>query len=487
MKGCANCNKTAGICPENNQENIDVAAWIRFIQDLGLPKMFSALPDQRKQSQVTYSISSLAMWAFSTCAFRHGSKNAMQTDLDALPEAQLEPMLKLLGIEGKTVPHSRTVDEALSKIEFEKFNDILLTLFDRMVERKIFYNHSRLLPGNAFQIGIDGYWTHHYTHPHAVDDKGNNICPYCLPRVHNRGKENEFTTWVHVIVTFVLICGDFTLPLYIYPLKSNQVQSDQGDDKLKEECELAAARAVLPKIRKRYPRLSLMFLGDSLYANKPFLRLCNKFRIGYLIVFKDTTLPTLVKKCNELEKTDINQKYYRKQETVHENNRVIQKEASWFNNVAAGENVFTNVLRFKEGIRNSDGTLFPSYKCAWLYSKSIFGNSCFKIADRARGRWDHEDLHNTCKNREFDIKHDIARTDPNLLLIWKMMIFIAFFVFELFRCTTIAIKARKKRSLMGFAQSLLSDLLKIYWKTIVASPILQKPRVQFRFCFSCGP
>ncbi len=231
----------------------------------------------------------------------------------------------------------------------------------------------------------------------------------------------------------------------------------------------------------------LVFLGDSLYANRPFLRLCDELKIGYLIVFKDTVLPTLVKKCDELEKTEIYQKHYANRETIHEKNRVMQREAKWFNKVATGEDMFTNVLRFKEEVKNSDGSLEASYKGAWLYSKSIFGHNCFKIVTRARSRWDHEDLHNTCKNREFDIKHDLARADPNLLLVWKMMVFIAFFVFELFKCTTIAIKARKKRSLMGFAKSLLSDLLKIYWSVIAASPILKKPRVQFRFSFSCGP
>lgn len=120
MKGCTNCNKTVHICPENNPRNVDVAAWIRFIRDLGLPKIFSTLPDERKQSQTKYPISSIALWAFSTCAFRHGSKNAMQTDLDALPKDQLEGMLNLLEIEERTVPYSSTVDDALKKIEFEK-------------------------------------------------------------------------------------------------------------------------------------------------------------------------------------------------------------------------------------------------------------------------------------------------------------------------------------------------------------------------------
>jgi len=144
-----------------------------------------------------------------------------------------------------------------------EFSEISLDIFDRLIKQKIFYHNKEvLLPYNTFQIGADGFWTHHYTEPHSADAHGNNICPYCLPRVHNRGKPNQFTTWVHVMVTFVLICGGgLTFPLYVYPLKARQVKENQSDDDLKEEYELAAAHIVLPLIRKRHPKLSFTFLG----------------------------------------------------------------------------------------------------------------------------------------------------------------------------------------------------------------------------------
>jgi hypothetical protein len=99
-------------------------------------------------------------------------------------------------------------------------------------------------------------------------------------------------------------------------------------------------------------------------------------------------------------------------------------------------------------------------------------------------RADHEDVHNTLKNRGFAAKHDYARADPNLWLIWKLLMFLAFFIFELFSLTRVAQKARGKRSWMKFAMDLLQELVDVHWHVISASRILQKAKVQFRYNFA---
>lgn len=468
--------------------NLESAALMRYVQDIGLPQIFGALPDPRCQARCIYSMTSLSMWAFYTCAFRQGSKNAMQTSIESIatPDNK-EGFLHLLKIEEeqKTIPHSSVVDDALSRIDCMVFSEVLFNIFDRLIEQKFFYhNLEALLPYDTFHIGTDGFWTHHYTEPHSADADGNNACPYCLPRVHNRGKSNQFTTWVHVMVTFVLICGGGqTFPLYVYPLKIGQVKEDQSDDGLKEECELAAAHIVLPLIRKRHPKLSFTFLGDSLYANQQFVRLCEQLKFDYIIVVKEGSQKKLHKRCNELAQTEFYQQNYTGKETGKRGRETVIKNAAWFNTVEMGD-VFTNVLRFEESAVKQDGSLETIYKGAWICSKKIFHNNCFKRAKQGRSRWDHEDVHNTLKNRGYDIKHDIARANPNLLMVWKMMMFIAFFITELFTCTAIAQGLQKTRSCMKFASDMLQQFIERSWTSISQSPILMKPRVQFRFNFS---
>lgn len=105
------------------------------------------------------------------------------------------------------------------------------------------------------------------------------------------------------MVTFTVICEELTLPIYIYSLKNNQVDTKKDDHSLKEECELKAVSSVLRLIRERYPRLFFTFLGDALYANKGFLKFCDQIGMDYTIVLKDTKLKTLNQKCEELSRT----------------------------------------------------------------------------------------------------------------------------------------------------------------------------------------
>jgi hypothetical protein len=243
-----------------------------------------------------------------------------------------------MGVKGETFPHPSVVDDYLSTIDPEEVNQLLVELFISCQKSKIFYNHcATLLPPQSFHIGVDGFWVHHYHKPHASDEAGNNKCPYCLPRVHHKGTLQEKTTWVHVFVTFVMIFpGRLTLPIYVYPLKSKQVNASKADDDLKQECELIAARAVLPIIRKLFPRLQITFLGDSLYANHPFINLCTSLHIEFLIVRKEKSLPVVAKQCDELATLELYETHYKHHEKEKTNEGFIERKCCWFNRIYLG-------------------------------------------------------------------------------------------------------------------------------------------------------
>ena len=470
--------------------NKAIAIWIRFLRQLGLPRLFASLSDSRQQSKTTYSNTSLALWAFSTYAFRQGSKNALKTSIDDLNVKINRSMAAFLEIEDCTkLPHSKTVDDYLRNVNVDELNNILIEIFGWGIKSKLFYNHSEFLsPDNSFLLCCDGFWTHTYTKPHAIDEHGHNSCPYCLPRKRHAGTSNEETYWVHVLVTVVVVFpGGFKLPLYVYALKAHQVDETKGHDAFKQECELKAVHATLPVIKDSFPRTSFIFGGDALYANEPFIQLCDFLNLDYLIVRKDNTLKNLGRHCDELAKTELYKKAYAYQTKQKKGKQEILQQAQWFNNEAVGESSYTNVLRYKDSIQDADGVLRQGYKGEWISSKPFHKQNCFSRARCARMRWEHEDLHNTCKNRGFEAKHDMARADPNLWLVWKVMMFIAFAVFEMFRCSKLAQEICGSRSWMKFAKDLFQQLVELDWELIVKSPILQKPKVQFRFIFSEPP
>lgn len=390
-----------------------------------------------------------------------------------------------------SLPHRTTVDDYLSMVDAEEINDILLILFNWAKKNKIFQNHAGvLLPDDKFHLCCDGLSFHKYNSPHAVDENGENSCPYCLPRTHNKGKPEETTYWLHNCVNIALIFpSGLQLPVYVYSLRAEQIQLEAtvSADKLKQECELQAAYAIFPELKRKLGRLPITVLTDSLYANEPVIQLCEELGWDYIIVRQVGSLKTVANKCDELEKSELYKKSFQDNRIIkNKDGSTIEQTVKWFNRVTVGKKAYTNVLRFTEITKDSNGKVIQKkyFKTEWLTSITITCKNCFSLATRARMRADHEDIHNTLKNRGFAAKHDYARANPHTWLIWKLLMFVAFWIFELFGCTNLAQVSKGSLSWADFAEDLFSDLMKVPWEKIVLSPTLQKERVQFRFVFN---
>lgn len=476
----------------NEHDDIPVAQFIRFLKHIKLAKLLSRITDERDPKKARYTNDVILQWALSVFFFRRGSKNAFQTASESLKPHQRKAVLKYLGLdEDESLPHRTTVDDYLAIVHEEEINDLLTVLFNWARKNKIFYNHAEsLLPNNQFHLACDGVWLHKYTKPHAVNEKGENCCPYCLPRTHNKGKPDETTYWIHAFVNLAFICpGGLQLPIYVYPLKSEQIKlnTTASDDKLKQECELQAAYVIFPELKKRFSKLPITLLTDSLYANEPVIQLCEELGWEYLIVRQVGSLKAVARQCDELEGSVLYQESYQAQQVIKmKDGGTIEQTIKWFNRVAVGKDSYTNVLRFEEVVKNSKGEIVEKggyFKTEWLMSTTINRGNCFALAKRARMRADHEDLHNSLKRRGFAAKHDYARANPHTWLIWKLLMFVAFWIFELFSFTTLAQVAKGSRSWMDFARDLFSDILKVSWEKIALSPSLEKEKIQFRFNF----
>jgi hypothetical protein len=474
-------------------EDFSVAQFIRFLKQIKLKKLLSRITDKRQQSKINYTNDAILQWALAAYFFRQGSCNAFQTALQKLRPEKRTAILNYLGLKDEinSFPHRTVVNDCLKLIEADEINELLIHLFTWAKRNKIFYNHMPiLLPQGLFHVCIDGFSVHKYTTPHAVNKTGGNICPYCLPRTRNKEKENEVTYWVHGFVNVAIVFpGGLQLPLYVHALKASQIQleASASDNDLKQECELQAAKIILPFLKEKLGKLPVTLLTDSLYANEPIIKLCEDLGWGYLIVRQEGSLKTIGRKCDELEGSQLYQQSYRAHETTKlKSGGTIERTVKWFNRVAVGKESYTNILRFEEIVKdaNSNPVKKKYFKTEWLCSVQIHKGNCFVLVKRGRMRADHEDLHNSLKNRGFAAKHDYARANPNAWLVWKILMFVAFWIFELFSFTLLAQKSKGPSSWMAFAQDLLSELLKIPWEMIILSPSLKKEKIQFRFNFS---
>lgn len=480
-------------------EDFPLGRFMRFLKHIKLKKLLKQITDLRDPKKTIHKIEIVLQWVLSVFFFRCQSTNALQTAFEKLPPHKRATLWNYFELEeGKgKLPHRTVVTDCLSMINPEEINDLLEKLFKWAIKNKIFYNHMGiLLPDNKYYLACDGVWVHKYTTPHSKNEEGKNTCPYCLPRVHNKGKENEYTDWLHAFVNLVFVFpGGIQLPIYVYPLKAEQLPQESeslSDNKHKQECELQAVHTILPIIKKKFPRLSIKFLGDSLYANEPLIKLCETLKWDYLIVRQEGSLKNVAKQCDALEKTELYAKSCSKKKIVRlKNGGKIEQIIKWFNRVTVGKETFTNIIRFEETEYDADGKVTKNekgdekrFKTEWLGSVRVNKNNCFSLAKLGRMRADHEDLHNTLKNRGFAAKHDYARSNPNACLIWKLAMFVAFWIFELFSFTKLAQESKGTGSWKALATEFLADIIKVPWEIMFFSPSLQQKNIQFRFVFS---
>ena len=274
--------------------------------------------------------------------------------------------------------------------------------------------------------------------------------------------------------------GGLKIPIYNYPIHSKQIVNleSASENTYKQECELIGLKTALPIIREAFPKIKIVLLLDGLYANKPVLKLAQEQRCGYIIVRKEASLSLLAKECNENAVESNHKKNCIKRSQKVYKGWLIEQNYEWFNSKYLGDGVTTNVLRFWETKTKKEFT--ECYQCEWLFSQKLSANNCECAAIRARARWEIEDLFNTLKHREYNLKHDYSK-NPRSCFNWHCLALLAFGIFELFRFSEV-VKARGDLPQSMLAKKLLGQL--IYKPTEEIFPTqCQSTRIQFRYDF----
>lgn len=181
---------------------------------------------------------------------RLGSLNAMEIGLK-----RLRYLEKLVG--GREVS-ADTIGRVYGKIETEAIRDILYG-----IAHKLKRNKALRADGAMRFISIDG---------HELFSSKSRCCDKCLVRtITMDGKEVK--EYYHRVVVAHLVGFDIALPLDAEPIEP-------------AEGEVIAAKRLLKRILKRYPRFFDGIVVDSLYLEAPFINLALSYKKDVVIVLK---------------------------------------------------------------------------------------------------------------------------------------------------------------------------------------------------------
>lgn len=359
---------------------------------------FKSIKDHRGYNS-TYSLPDLLSAGFAIFSLKDPSLLAFR---EQFPQRS-ENLKRIYGIE--RIPEDTALREGLDGIDPALLQAQFKPMLERLRLERVVENR-QVLGGYTLLAG-DG--TQHFC-------SSSRSCPHCLTKQHRNGS----TTYHHQLLAAVWVQpGEKTVfPVAVEPIA-------RQDGRQKNDCELNAAKRLIPRIRQAMPNDRLLLTLDALYANAPFIRLLKEQDISFLIGIKEGYVLIQTERLAE---------------------QGALKEISWevdgricairFANdlILNGQNqdLLVNYLEYVEVDAQSAEILFFS---SWITDLPINEDNAREMVTVARTRWKIEnETFNTLKNQGYYLEHNYGHGKEYLATNFAILTFLAFLIDQMAQC-----------------------------------------------------
>ena len=350
-----------------------------FFKDL--KKWIEELKDPRNLCYTTYSQTDLVYLGImkNVCAV-----DSMRQMEEKFNETICADTLRLLSGNQKLeeVPHYDTLNYYLERLSPACLSDLRKKMITSLIRGKQFYNN-RLL-GKYWRIILDGTGVASFEERH---------CENCLygKRKNQEGKEVNY--YYHKVLEAKLVLGD-----RIVVSLGTEFIENEGKKVSKQDCETTAAKRLLSRIKKEYPRLPICIQGDALYATEPMMKICRLYEWKYIFTNKETHHKVLAEYYKLLTIEDGKQNV--------ENIGVEKGTGFYCNGVneIAQKTETMNVYEYicKKTIRKKE----KEVRFSWMTNIEITKKNIEEMIRAGRGRWKIENEgFNNQKNGIYKIEH----------------------------------------------------------------------------------
>lgn len=352
------------------------------------------MTDTRRNNQ-SYPLESLLSQAFAMFHLKDSSLSAFRNQY----EVRAENLERVYGV--TALPGDTALRESIDQVDPKELQAMFATLLAFLKDKNVL--QQRRVLGKYTAVSCDG--TGHY----CSSSKG---CPQCMVKQHRNGKK----AYYHQLLGAVSV---HPYESTVFPVACEAIVKQDG--KKKNDCELNAAKRIIPQIRatlgKEEPILAIF---DALYANGPHIKALGDAKINYIIGTKGQTYVDIqaqqLKEKNELQSITWEEK--NKICTVYFANELILN--------GEHQDVLTNYIEYKEVDAKTGEQLFYS---TWMTDIEITTENVRELVAVARSRWKIEnETFNTLKNQGYHLEHNYGHGRKFLATNFAILTFLAFLV-----------------------------------------------------------
>ena len=174
---------------------------------------------------------------------------------------------------------------------------------------------------------------------------------------------------------------------------------NESEDVSKQDCEINAAKRLLERLKKDYPKLPIVLQGDALYAAETVMEICQKNKWEYILTQKDGRQKILAESYEWIAVGD----------GLTEVKRIGKEKGTgaYANHVeeVAGKTQISNIYEYKYETTDEKGNE-QEISFQWITSIELTKRNLEEMIMAGRGRWKIENEgFNNQKNGIYQIEH----------------------------------------------------------------------------------
>lgn len=350
-----------------------------------LPQWINEMTDPRNPSYTIYTQSDLIFMGIlkNIC----GVKTMRSMDEQFNEETCIDTLRIFSGdCNLSEMPHYDTLNYYLEKLSPECLAEVRKRMVNRLIRMKSFYGEKLL--GQYWKVIIDGTGLFYFKEKH---------CENCLVETTAReenGKKVKVKRYYHKVLEAKLVLA----PNIIISLDTEFIENEREDVE-KNDCEINAAKRLLKRLRKNYPRLPICLLGDALYAAEPMMEICRGNHWKYILTQKEARQKLLAENYAGIQKSG----------GAHTVEKIGKEKGTgeYINHVevAAGKEEIANMYRYWYETEKKNGEL-ETHEFQRLTNIELTEGNLEEMIGAGRDRWKIENEgFNNQKNGIYDIEH----------------------------------------------------------------------------------
>lgn len=347
-----------------------------FFKDLN--QWIEEMEDPRNPSYITYTQSDLGYLAILKNVCSQHSMRQMEENFNE------DTCIDTLGILSgnkklEDIPHYDTLNYYLERLSPSCLSGLRKKMIKSLIRGKQF-NRGRLL-GKYWRVILDGTGLFYFKEKH---------CENCLCTTRYTEDGKTLKLYYHKVLEAKIVLSD----KIVISLGTEFIENE-NETVSKQDCEIKAAKRLLTRLKKEYPRLSICVQGDALYTTEPMMKLCREN--GWQYIF--------TQKVGRQKLLDESYEWIKAGKGAEKLEGICKEKGNGYyvNHVetVAGKEEVMNVYEYQYLNKKNECVGFQ-----WVTSLEMNKKNLKEIIQAGRGRWKIENEgFNNQKNGLYRIEH----------------------------------------------------------------------------------